>query len=84
MLFSEDIILTFRGNSWVAKLSNEELMADSLEDLDDRLKMHFRKTRDIKHGDRISVNYLFDNSYIPEWIRQYSNHYFNRKVELNY
>lgn len=84
MLFSEDIILTFRGNSWVAKLSNEELMADSLEDLDDRLKMHFRKTRDIKDGDRISVNYLFDNSYIPEWIRQYSNHYFNRKVELNY
>jgi hypothetical protein len=84
MLFKEDIILTFRDNCWLAKVSSKEFRADSLEELDGIMKKHFTKSRDLSKGDRIRINYLFDNSCIPEWIRQYSNHYFNREVELNF
>ena len=30
----------------------------------------------------LEVRMTFDNSVIPQWIRQYSNHYFNRVVTL--
>ena len=79
-----DITLTFKGTEWVVADDSFPAVSDSLEELDIKVRNHLENRYSPSPGDTITINYLFDNSAIPEWIRQYSNHYFNRKVEFKF
>jgi hypothetical protein len=74
------IELTIRhtGQNWLA--DNEDLCvsAPSLDELDIQLKQLLKEKNVHKAGAKTTVYMYYDNSTIPQWIRQYAQHYFNR------
>jgi len=77
-----EFIIRHDGRWWIACNDDLEVRGLTLDDLDSRLGDHFSRNCSISEKD-ITVRMNFDNSAIPEWIRQYSNHYFNRIVRIN-
>ena len=75
-----DIELTIRhtGQNWFVENENLSLSASTLEDLDDQLKILLKRKKLHKKGTKTRVFMFYDNSTIPQWIRQYAQHYFNR------
>jgi hypothetical protein len=78
-----ELTLTHNGHHWVAK--NAVLAADAatLEELDREVLRQLKQNGLLPAGEKLSVFMAFDNSTIPQWIRQYAQHYFNRVVELS-
>lgn len=70
------------GRNWVASHEGDTVSAPSLEELDREVEGLLRQKGMLKKGERAEVFMAFDNSTIPQWIRQYSQHYFNRVVEV--
>ncbi|PID55601.1 hypothetical protein CSB45_15185 [candidate division KSB3 bacterium] len=69
------------GRNWTLK--NEELAvsADSLDELDRKLEqaLHHRW----QHEQPLEVHMMSNNDeMIPEWMKPYMDHYFNRVLEL--
>lgn len=77
-----EFVLTHDGKKWQVKNAFLSLSASSLRKLDERLGTVMREMGMIKKGEKARVFMGFDNSTIPQWIRQYSQHYFNRVVEI--
>jgi len=80
-------MLTFRlihdGGLWIADNGNVRVEAGTLPELDRKLGLALGRSKQEGGPDRIDVRMTFDNSVIPKWMRQYSNHYFNRVVTIN-
>ncbi len=70
------------GANWVVELGSDLISAATLEELDIKVGRHLRDKGLLKEGEKAEVFMAFDNSTIPQWIRQYSQHYFNRVVEV--
>lgn len=80
-----EIVIWSDGVTWTAKLGNgEKTVADDLSLLDSRLRELLSEIYKASEGDKVTAFMTFDHSVIPEWIRQYSDHYFNRIVEFKY
>ena len=77
-----EFVLTHDGLNWIAKCNHITAKADTLEHLDQRIAHLIKEQQLIQSGEKKKIRYLFDNSTIPQWIRQYSNHYFNRIIEV--
>jgi hypothetical protein len=79
-------VLDFRivhdGSFWVAENESFAARGRTLEELDRELLSAIRKNRRIEDHEQIRIRMTFDGSSLPEWIRQYSSHYFNRIVTL--
>lgn len=76
-----ELTLSHNGKNWIAR--NEFLTAEAptLEALDNEVRRYF-KNKDIKSNEKLKVFMAFDNSTIPQWIRQYAQHYFNRVITI--
>jgi hypothetical protein len=70
------------GRDWVATHERHVLRRPTLEALDEEVRQHLLRQRHLRDGERARVLMMFDNSQIPQWIRQYSQHYFNRIVTI--
>jgi len=70
------------GRCWVIENEHSTISAPTLEELDSRVGHYLRDNGLLKKGEKGEVFMAFDSSTIPEWIRQYSQHYFNRLVEI--
>jgi hypothetical protein len=79
-----DIELTIRhtGQNWLADNDLLSVSAPTLDELDHQLKLLLTKMNLHKEGTKTTVFMYYDNSTIPQWIRQYAQHYFNRIVEI--
>jgi hypothetical protein len=77
-----DFTLTHDGLNWIAKHNQLSAEAKTIESLDQKVKNILRENEFVKSGETKRIRYVFDNSTIPQWIRQYSNHYFNRIIEV--
>ena len=77
-----DFRLVHDGTDWVADDGQVSARAPTLPALDLALAAQLRKEPERYPGGSLDVRMTFDNSVIPQWIRQYSNHYFNRVVTL--
>ena len=85
MHHSTEITIWSDGIRWTAKLNNGELLtADEMDVLEEKIRHSCHSVFNTASGDSVTVKMLFDHSVIPEWIRQYSDHYFNRIVEFKY
>lgn len=62
---------------WIAEGEGIKVSADTLEELD---KVVESKLREMGYKGEIEVYMEFDYSTIPQWIRQFHPHYFNRSV----
>jgi len=80
-----DVVFFSDGIRWITDLNGEgRLVADDLDKLDEMVKASFSRFLQAKEGDTVIATYRFDNSVMPEWLRQYSDHYFNRVIEFKY
>lgn len=78
-----EVIVTHDGKNWVAKNEFMSVAAQTIEILDTDVRKLVKQKVDCKAGENIRVFMLFDNSTIPQWMRQYAQHYFNRILEVD-
>jgi len=77
-----ELIITHDGRNWTAKNNELSAKGSSLEQLDNNLKNLVRQQGFLDVHEKIDLIMFFDNSTIPQWIRQYSQHYFNRILRV--
>jgi hypothetical protein len=77
-----EFIMSHDGKNWIAKNDFLYAEAPTLEQLDAEVQKVLRKKGYIEKGKQLAVFMAFDNSTIPQWMRQYGQHYFNRIVRL--
>jgi len=71
-----------KGNLWLAERDGKRITATSLEELDSLISVDIRQEFIDHKGQNLNIRMYFDQSEIPEWMRQYANHYFNRHIRL--
>ncbi len=79
-----ELVIRHDGKNWVVENDILKLFATSLDELDTKVSDEMKKKGMIKKGEKKKVLMLFDNSTIPQWIRQYAQHYFNRIIEITF
>jgi len=77
-----DVIITHDGKNWVIENDRLHLASPTLDQLDLELADLMRAEGMVREGETAKVFMGFDNSTIPEWMRPFSQHYFNRVVEI--
>ena len=77
-----DFRLVHDGADWVADDGHIRARGRTLQALDSALAAQLKALPERYRGDTLDVRMTFDNCVIPQWMRQYSNHYFNRVVTL--
>jgi hypothetical protein len=75
--------LTHDGTHWIAENETLSARGTTLEQLDRQIAATLRKYGTFERNTQHRVRMSFDNSTIPEWIRQYAGHYFNREVMIS-
>jgi hypothetical protein len=71
------------GREWVASHEEHTLRRPTLEDLDEEVRRHLLREGYLVSGESAEVLMMFDNGQIPQWIRPYAQHYFNRVLEVS-
>jgi hypothetical protein len=77
-----ELVIRHDGVHWVAGNEHLVVSAPTLEELDAETGKMMRQMGLVKKGEKAEVFMAFDNSTIPQWIRPYSQHYFNRIIEV--
>ena len=77
-----DFTIKHTGKEWIVENEQLAVSAPTLKELDIKVKEDLIVKGVINKGEKIKVFMAFDNSTIPQWIRQYAQHYFNRIVEI--
>ncbi|HDO22524.1 MAG TPA: hypothetical protein ENH38_09340 [Nitrospirae bacterium] len=77
-----DMVIRHDGKNWVVENDKLTLSAPTIDGIDEKVRTFMRQNELVKKGDKSKVRMLFDNSTIPQWIRQYGQHYFNRVIEV--
>ncbi len=68
------------GKDWIVENQLLAVSAPTLRELDCKVGKLMKENGMIKKGQKAKVLMAFDNSTIPQWIRQYAQHYFNRII----
>ncbi len=71
-----DLILTHDGHRWAVLCDEEHLSSESLEKLDNQIRVKLRKFAPA------NVAVRFDLSSLPTWLRQYQSHYCNYLLKI--
>jgi hypothetical protein len=77
-----ELTIWHSGQNWCAENELLSVAAPTLEELDQQVESLLKDNKIHKKGSKTRVLMLFDNSTIPQWIRQYAQHYFNRILEI--
>ncbi len=77
-----NLSISHNGYHWIAKGDGVQVTAKELRQLDKEINQKFKQTHFKSEFDYADIFMSFDNQTIPEWIRQYSNHYFNRRLRI--
>lgn len=75
-----EMMLDHDGRNWVLSGEDMKLRAPELDDLDRELEKALQPR--LGGDKRVDVIMTTNNEMIPEWMRPYMNHYFNRHLEL--
>ena len=77
-----ECVISHDGKNWLLTGEMLALSAPTLTELDAKVRTVLSSNGVLKKGDHAEVFMAFDNSTIPDWIRPYAQHYFNRIVEI--
>lgn len=77
-----ELRLTHDGEVWIAENGRMRVEAHTLAEVD-RLVGAAAGGTTGANADQIEVRMYFDNAQIPQWMRQFSGHYFNRVVTID-
>ena len=72
------------GSHWIARGESLEVAAQSLGELDQKLREAIKKRYSPYQGSQVTVNLDFDYSTIPTWMIQYHPYYIHRRLEFEY
>jgi len=75
-----EMILDHDGTNWAVFGSDMHLSAPSLEELDRKLEQALEPQ--LSQEKKLNIFMTTNNEIIPEWMRPFMNHYFNRLLEL--
>jgi len=75
-----ELLLRHDGTRWIASNDVLSVAALSLKDLDAAVESTLRASGSFSGRQKVLMT--FDNGTIPQWIRQYMPHYFNRIIEV--
>lgn len=75
-----EFTLTHDGECWCARADGIHVRAETLTALDDALLDRLRESG--REDWPVNVVMRFDRSTLPDWMRQYAYHYFNRHVRF--
>jgi len=76
-----ELTLTHNRGRWMAKGRTLTASAPTIEGLDRKIRRALRESPAGKRRPQRGVM-AFDRSAIPQWMRQYSQHYFNRIITV--
>ncbi len=79
-----DFSLIHDGANWQAHCGDIAAHGESLRDLDRNLEKELAQLDVVKGLSEYRVRMTFDNKCMPEFMRQYANHYFNRVVHFTF
>ncbi len=74
--------LSHDGSDWIAETADVRARGRTLPELDRGLARLLAEKDPAACGQELKVLMTFDGASIPQWMRQYSNHYFNRIVTI--
>jgi hypothetical protein len=77
-----ELSICHTGQNWLVQNESISISAPTLDELDHQIKLLLKEKELIKAGEKTRVFMVYDNSTIPQWIRQYAQHYFNRILEI--
>lgn len=77
-----DLTIWHDGANWIVKNEHLRVSAPTLEDLDRKVGESMEQMGIIGKGEKKKVIMRFAIETIPQWVRQYAQHYFNRIVEI--
>ena len=77
-----ELIVGHNGRNWTAKNADLFAEAATLEALDRKLRQMIQERGYAQVGKKLDVFMAFDHSTLPQWMHQYSQHYFNRILEV--
>lgn len=77
-----EFVIYHDGKDWCLKNEHFFFSSPTIEELDLQVSTAMKNSGLIKKGERKKIFMAFDNSTIPQVIRQYANHYFNRIIEI--
>ncbi len=79
-----DFKLVHDGREWRAGNGDISVEGTSLVALDKNLEQELVNRNMTRGRSEFKVRMTFDNSCMPEFMRQYANHYFNRVVRFTF
>jgi hypothetical protein len=82
MPYKVELEICHDGYHWIAKNNDIHVRAKEMKDLDKEIIRKVQSLFRESNANYIDVSMAFDNQVVPEWIRQYSNHYFNRRLRV--
>jgi len=77
-----EVVLGMRGGTWVADGAGLHARAGSLDALDREIARQLRAAGRYPPGSTVRVFMACERTVIPEWMRAYQSHWFNRDVSL--
>ena len=77
-----DLHLIHDGHAWIAHNDDVAATGSTLESLDRNLVADIAERIGSSRDRIITLRMHFDLTAIPQWMRQYSNHYFNRIITV--
>jgi hypothetical protein len=77
-----ELSIIFQGNQWIAGNGSITAAGGTLVELDQNIKRALAESGQFTKGSTVTIYMKFDFSSIPDWIRQYSPHYFNRMIKV--
>ena len=82
----QTVNMSFRhdGKHWIAENKGMAVAAETLAELDNRLREEIKLRCNPGKGSRVKVTMEFDYATIPHWITQYHPYYIHRSLEFDY
>jgi len=77
-----ELSMRHTGQDWLVENESLSVSAPTIDELDRQLKVLLKEKLLLQEGVKVRVFMVYDNSTIPQWIRQYAQHYFNRILEI--
>lgn len=75
-----EMLLEHDGINWMVSHADIRVAAASLDELDRKLEQQLASR--LSGNKKLNVLMTSNNEMIPEWMRPYMNHYFNRILEF--
>jgi hypothetical protein len=77
-----EFVITHDGKDWVIENDRLRLARPTIDDLDAEVGPALVGEGMLAKGETCQVLMRFNNATIPEWMRPYAQHYFNRMIRI--